>query len=85
MTVYRWESPPPVLTLSRNAVHVWRAALDVPAPRVRALESLLSPDERQRAARYGFARDRRRFVAARATLRLLLGRYLEIDPASVRF
>ena len=84
MTLHCWESPPPALTLSHDAVHVWRAPLDAPASRVRALKPLLSTDERQRAARYGFARDRRRFVVARATLRLLLGRYLNLAPVRVR-
>jgi 4'-phosphopantetheinyl transferase len=49
------------------------------------MERLLSADEAQRAARYGFARDRRRFVVARATLRILLGRYLNLEPGRVRF
>jgi 4'-phosphopantetheinyl transferase len=49
------------------------------------LEPLLTPDERDRADRFKFDHLRRSFVLARGVLRVLLGRYLDIDPASIRF
>ncbi len=55
------------------------------AARVTLLERTLSPDERERAARYRFARDRARYIVARGTLRAILGRYLDLDPADLRF
>ncbi len=48
-------------------------------------QRLLSSDERQRAERYHFARHRRRFTVCRGGQRWLLGRYLELDPAELRF
>lgn len=45
----------------------------------------LSEHEVARAARYRIETRRRRFVAARGLLRVLLGRYLDRDPASLRF
>ena len=45
---------------------------------------LLSASERERAERYHFDRDRNAFVISRATLRMLLGRYLGAPPADVR-
>jgi 4'-phosphopantetheinyl transferase len=47
------------------------------------LDSILSAAERQRAAELRLAAPRRRFVIARAALRILLGRYLQIPPAAV--
>lgn len=47
--------------------------------------SVLSDDERARAARFRFDRDRHRFVAGRSTLRSLVSSYLGIDPADVAF
>lgn len=44
----------------------------------------LSAEESARAALYRFARDRQRFLAGRALLRALLGRYLGVEPAEVR-
>ncbi len=72
--------PPPQLTLTNTDVHVWRASLDLPSSQIDELALTLSDDERVRAARYRFQRDRRRFIAARGTLRSLLGRYLELAP-----
>jgi len=71
--------------VTSDEVHLWRASLDVAAERVTLLERTLSPDERARAARYRFARDRVRYVVARGTLRAILGRYLDLDPAGLRF
>lgn len=48
-------------------------------------EPLLSPDERNRAASFMFARDRSRYVVARGLLRTVLGDRLDIDPERVAF
>lgn len=52
---------------------------------VAALARLLSPDERERAARFVFERDHRRYTVARGTLRRLLGERLGVDPAAIAF
>jgi 4'-phosphopantetheinyl transferase len=64
-------------------VDVWSAALDLPAPLLALLRDRLSPDEHGRAGR--FVRDRDRFVAARAFLRLVLGRCLDEEPGGLVF
>jgi 4'-phosphopantetheinyl transferase len=46
---------------------------------------LLEPHERERANRFAFERDRRRFVVAHASLRLALGACLNRAPESLRF
>jgi 4'-phosphopantetheinyl transferase len=74
-----------VLLPRPNEVHVWQVPLDLPAARSRVLWDFLSADERSRAARFRFDVDREHFVVARGTLRMLLGRYLACDPASLRF
>jgi 4'-phosphopantetheinyl transferase len=85
MTAAAHVAPPAALELSPADVHVWQLALDVDPPTLAALERTLSADERARADRFHFRRDRDRFVAARGTLRTLVARYLGLGPAELRF
>ena len=64
---------------------MWRARLDTDADRRAMLATLLSADERERAGRFVFDRDRDRYVVGRGSLRMLLGRYLKTPPAQLRF
>jgi 4'-phosphopantetheinyl transferase, N-terminal len=71
--------------LDGGAIQVRIADLDVSAEAIESACGLLSPDERARAARLVFARDRDRFTAARAFLRRLLGEILGVPPARIEF
>jgi 4'-phosphopantetheinyl transferase len=71
--------------LEPGCVDVWAVRLDQNAAPLDWLRSLLSPDERARADRFHFERDRRRFTRARAVLRQLLGEYLGMSAREVRF
>jgi 4'-phosphopantetheinyl transferase len=66
-------------------VEVIGVALDVGITRQQDLETLLSTEERARAARFHFDRDRNRFIAARGHLRELLGAMLGVPPAEIKF
>lgn len=68
-----------------SAVHVWRFSLDNPPYPASTLATYLSEDERSRAARFVFERDRRRFESGRGVVRALLGAYLNREPATLRF
>jgi 4'-phosphopantetheinyl transferase len=82
----RWLEPPPTVTLEANELHVWRARLDQqPAVYLARLRELLSPDEQQRAGRFYFPHHRERYIVARGTLRILLGRYLNLLPETLSF
>lgn len=71
--------------VQENEVHLWRAALDHPASRLRSFWQLLTNDERARAGRFLLQRDCDRFIAARGLLRITLARYLGQDPGILRF
>ena len=81
----RWRQPPADVAAPDGEVHVWRAHLERQEAEMAALAKTLSPAEEERAARFYFERDRGRFVAGRATLRALLGRYLGTAAEEVRF
>jgi 4'-phosphopantetheinyl transferase len=80
-----WPPPPAGLALDGADVHVWRVPLAPPAEAVAALARTLSDDERDRAARFHFDRDRIAFTVARGALRTLAGRYLAEPPARLAF
>jgi 4'-phosphopantetheinyl transferase len=73
------------LPLAAGGIAVWQLDLQQPEPVVAALGDVLSPDERARAARFVFARDRRRFVVTRACLRALLARHGGVPASAIRF
>lgn len=80
-----WRKPPPGLVLRAGEVHVWRAPLNYHDGRLERLHATLAPDERARAKRFHFERDRRHFIAARGSLREILSRYMGLSPDSLRF
>src|SRR6266700_198957 len=80
-----WRPSATTLTLPPGTVHIWQASLDPPAASVTQLEQLLADDERARAARFRFERDRRRFIVARGILRSLLARYTNCPGAHIVF
>lgn len=83
-------SPPCTIPPSERApgsheVHLWRAPLDVPTELASRFADSLAPEERRRAARALDPGARRRRAAGRGWLRLLLGGYLDAEPASLAF
>lgn len=59
--------------------------LDVDEVELAALAGLIGADERARAERFHFARDRRRFIVRRARLRQWLGAWVGRAPESLVF
>lgn len=80
----RWRPAPSRLELGGD-VHVWRAWLGQDTSEIARLATLLSPDERRRAASFHTQPDRNRYIYAHGVLRDILGRYLGSDPCSLRF
>jgi 4'-phosphopantetheinyl transferase len=73
------------LSPTLGTVDVWVVDLYVLNHTLHHVYELLGEDERQRAERFRFPIDRRRFVVARATLREILGRYLQTAPERLEF
>ena len=72
------------IQIAGREVHVWSVRTDSRDAAAR-LEWVLSPEERTHAARFRFDHLRGSFIVARATLRALLGAYLRVPPAAIRF
>jgi 4'-phosphopantetheinyl transferase len=78
-----WPMPPAKISLATEDVHLWCGSLNRPAPEVAELARTLSNDERDRGDRFRFDSHRQRFLVARGWLRMLLGKYLQIEPQAV--
>ncbi len=76
-------SQPPVIT--GEDVHIWRIDLSDPSNAESAFLNLLSADERQRADKFHFEKDRSRFIVRRSMLRKLLSSYLDMPPVELNF
>jgi 4'-phosphopantetheinyl transferase len=84
MSVYLAGPSSDALARKRTA-HVWMASLDVSDAVLDDLFTVLSADERSRASRFVFERDRRAHIAAHGLLRYLLSDYTALPPAGLRF
>lgn len=71
--------------LPPEVVHIWAASLDRTPGESERLRALLSEDELERAARFKFDMLARRFIAGRGILRSLIGAYIQMAPADLRF
>jgi 4'-phosphopantetheinyl transferase len=80
-----WRTAPSDLALAPAAVDVWRVALVQPPAVMDALAGTLDADERDRAARFHFARDRAAYTVARGALRTLAARYVGCAAAAIGF
>jgi 4'-phosphopantetheinyl transferase len=72
-------------TLPAGEVHVWLVHVPDVRARLQELGALLSPDERDRVARFKFEKHRERAQVSRGVLRLLLGHYTGRDARPLVF
>ncbi|MFC3907933.1 4'-phosphopantetheinyl transferase family protein [Legionella dresdenensis] len=68
--------------LQADKIDIWQFSLNQLLP---IFENKLSIDEQERANRFHFEKHRRRFTAARATLRIILASYLACKPEQIVF
>lgn len=80
-----WPSPAAKLPALEQSVHVWAVGLGDESVDLERAREVISLDERERAERFIFERDRRRYLVAHGALHAILSRYLKIDTAILRF
>ncbi len=82
---HAWRLPQKGILLPDDEVHTWRASLDQPPSRVRGFLDTLAPEEKERAQRFHFQKDRDHFVVARGLVRTILALYLNLEPHQLGF
>lgn len=80
-----WSLPPDNWKLKNNDVHIWCVSLEQSTAKIQQLAQTLSEDERIRGNKFYFERDRNRFIVGRGLLRIILGRYTNLEPHHLKF
>ncbi|MBN2420436.1 MAG: 4'-phosphopantetheinyl transferase superfamily protein [Deltaproteobacteria bacterium] len=80
-----WSSPPSILNIIDNVIHIWRINLDVPVKIITAFDEILSNEEKHKAEKYHSDADKRRYSASHGSLRIILGKYLHTAPEDIRY
>ncbi len=75
----------PVIGIGGSEMHLWAFRIDPSHTIAMAFRQLLSADEEGRTNGFRFAQLKNTFTICRGLLRLLLSRYLDVDPAAIEF
>ena len=82
---FSWSLLPSTLELSSHDVHILLAELNSITMHVQQMAQCLYAKEDLRAECFNFKRDKRRFIVRRAVLKMILGRYLQVEPNQIQF
>ncbi|MBT4682848.1 MAG: 4'-phosphopantetheinyl transferase superfamily protein [Chloroflexi bacterium] len=80
-----WKMQPAKMILASDDVHIWVATFSQLRTSTSQLRNLLSADEIDRAKKIYTTKEMQRFIVARGILRIILGRYLNMQPKMVQF
>lgn len=80
-----WPACAGSIMFAPGEVHVWASPLSVTEEALQVFWGLLSADERSRADRFRFPRDRGHFIVAHGLLRKMMGHYLKTEPHLLQF
>jgi 4'-phosphopantetheinyl transferase len=78
-------SPSDKRALGDNEVDVWRLSLDPLGSIVNEFRARLSAEENDRAEKFKFHKDRKRFILTHGLLRVILRLYADVAPEELRF
>ncbi len=73
------------LILADHEIHLWSSSVLKPNAVREDLYRVLSPDEREKAARFRFEKDRNAYLVSRSLLRSILSQYVGIEPQKLHF
>jgi 4'-phosphopantetheinyl transferase len=80
-----FDHKPLALSMPVGEIHVWQVLAADVVPFHVELWNTLDGEEKQKISKIQFEADRIRSIASRGVLRTLLGWYLEVQPASIKF
>ncbi len=80
-----WAPPTRLFPLGPAGLHLWLVELELSPHELEQARQVLTAGEVERARRFHFDHDRRRFVAAHAALRTVLAQYAGLAPRQLAF
>lgn len=84
-TQIEWQSSIKEWGIAGNEIHIWRVNFPNLLSIVPELQKILDTDERAKAKRFHFDKDRSRYVISHASTRVILGDYTHNTPGKLRF
>ena len=81
----QWQSYKNFSELGNNQIHIWRTHLKQNSQQISALAKLLNQEEQGKAEKFKVAQAKNNFIIARGTLRLLLAKYIDVEPKEIIF
>ena len=85
MNLIEWNLPQKEIALANNEIHIWLCNLNIPNKSISNLKKILSRKELDKADKFHFTKDRNSFVVSRASLKIILSKYINIEPIYVNF
>ena len=79
------DDPPAGSLILSSGADIWRIRVSSDASQLKNFSTFLLVDELAKADRYHQEKDRRRFITSRAALRIILAKYLPIQPRDIQF
>jgi 4'-phosphopantetheinyl transferase len=80
-----WRLPSEKRVLGDDEVDVWRLPLDPVGSMVSEFRARLSAEENDRAEKFKFHKDRKRYILTHGLLRVILGLYADVAPGELKF
>jgi len=74
-----------IINLKSQTAHVWYANTNIKNTKEHEYLTILSPGEKERASKFHFTKDRKRFIASHGILRILASLYLNKKAADIQF
>jgi 4'-phosphopantetheinyl transferase len=74
-----------IFKLESNTVNTWFININDVQDKFEKFSNIISIDEKKRANKFHFKKDKNLFIMSRVVLRLLSGKYLNIEPETITF
>jgi 4'-phosphopantetheinyl transferase len=73
------------MNIDLNDIHVWYLDLNLFAHKIDQLQKILCEEELRKAFQFRFEKHQNRFIITRGVLKIILSKYIDIEPEKIEF